>query len=53
MSDNVPSGHMTLLQRHIAVDAKSWRYIDAEATFYKCHLTAGLSGFIEITALTH
>ena len=36
-----PSGHATLRQRRINVDATSWRCIDVDATLYKRHMPAG------------
>ena len=36
---NVPSGHETLRQSRINVDATSC--IDVDATLYKCHVLAG------------
>ena len=39
--DVCPSGHMTLIQRRLNVDATSWRCIDVEPTLYKRHVPAG------------
>ena len=36
-----PSGHMTLIQRPLNVDATSWRCIHVEPTLYKHHVPAG------------
>ena len=36
-----PSGHMTLIQRRLNVDATSWRCIDVEPTLYKRQVPAG------------
>ena len=47
-----PSGHMTLIQRCLNVDATSWRCIDVEPTLYKHHVPAGLlwwiTAFLEV-----
>ena len=37
---DLPSGHMTFIQRRINVDATSWRCIDVNATLYKRHVHA-------------
>ena len=37
-----PSGHMTLIQRRLNVDATSWRCIDVEPTLYKRYVPAGI-----------
>ena len=42
MSYTGPSGHMTLKQRRLNVDATSWRCIDVEPTLYKRHVSAGV-----------
>ena len=39
------SGHATLRQRRVNVDAISWRCIDVDATLYKRHVPAGISCF--------
>ena len=38
---NMRSGHMTFIQRHLNVDATSSRCIDVEATLYRRHMSAG------------
>ena len=38
-----PSGHMTVIQRRMNVDATSWRCLDGNATLYKRHVPAGIS----------
>ena len=42
LQQRLPSGHMTLIQRRLNVDATSWRCIDVEPTLYKRHVPAGL-----------
>ena len=39
----LPSGHMTLIQRCLNVDATSRRCIDVEPTLYKHHVPAGFA----------
>ena len=55
-----PSGHMTLIQRRLNVDATSWRCIDVEPTLYKRHMPAGSycftsrkHAYIVLTPLSH
>ena len=37
----IPSGHTTFIQRHLNVNAMSWRCIDVEATLYRRYVSAG------------
>ena len=41
-SEDHPSEHMTLIQRHLNVDATSCRCIDVDPTLYKRHVPAGM-----------
>ena len=41
VSKNIPSGHMTSIQRRLNDDATSWRCIDVETTLYRRHVSAG------------
>ena len=41
MTGQLPSGHITFIQRCLNVDATSWRCIDVEATLYRRHVSAG------------
>ena len=38
MPRSTSSGHMTLIQSRLNIDATSWRCIDNEAKLYKRHL---------------
>ena len=42
LNENIPRGHMALIQRHLNVDATSLCCIDVEPTLYKRPVPAGI-----------